>query len=102
MLFRSSVEAAELLELYLWSSDDGPQPPVASRNAQVEDELADVAIALLNLSAVAGIDLSAAVQRKLQKNGEKYPEGQSFGRLEKYTELAREIVETPVLRPKEE
>lgn len=97
-----SVEAAELLELYLWSSDDGPQPPVASRTDAVEEELADVAIALMNLSAVTGIDLAAAIERKMSKNGEKYPVDRSFGRLEKYTELAREVVETPVLRSREE
>lgn len=96
-----SVEAAELLELYLWSSDDGPQPPVASRLPRVEEEIADVAIALLNLCAVTGVDLAAAVEGKLQKNAEKYPVGVSFGRLEKYTELAGPITETPVLRDPE-
>lgn len=95
-----SVEAAELLELYLWSSDEGPQPPVSSRQPRVEEEIADVAIALLNLCAVTGVDLAAAVERKLEKNGQKYPVGTSYGRLEKYTELAEvgPVTETPVLR----
>ena len=43
-----SVEAGELLELYLWSADDGPQPPVAERLPKVADEAADVFICLLN------------------------------------------------------
>ena len=60
-----SVEAGELLELYLWSADDGPQPPVASRRAKVADEAADVFICLLNLCNAAGIDLTAAVAEKL-------------------------------------
>ena len=42
------VEASELLELYLWSTDNGPQPPVSSRLPKVEDEAADVLICLLN------------------------------------------------------
>lgn len=82
-----SVEAAELLELYLWSSDDGPQPPVPSREPRVADEVADVAICLLNLCEQAGIDLSDAVARKLEKNAEKYPVAQAKGRMEKSTEL---------------
>ncbi len=83
-----SVEAGELLQLYLWSSDDGPQPPVATRAPKVEEEMADVAISLLNLAAVTGIDLAAAIERKLEKNAARYPVGKSRGRLEKYDELA--------------
>lgn len=82
-----SVEVAELLELYLWSSDQGPQPPVASRAPRVAEELADVAICLMNLAERTGVDLSAAIEAKLAKNAEKYPVEQSRGRLEKSTEL---------------
>lgn len=82
-----SVEAGELLALYLWSADGGPQPPVAARAPKVEDEAADVLISLLNLCNVAGIDLAAAVERKLRANAERYPVEASRGRLEKYTEL---------------
>ena len=82
-----SAEAGELLALYLWASDGGPQPPVASRGGQVEDEAADVLISLLNLCNVAGIDLAAAVDRKLVRNADRYPANLSRGRLEKYSEL---------------
>ena len=37
-----SVEAGELLELYLWCNDDGPQPMVVERGARVGGEAADV------------------------------------------------------------
>jgi NTP pyrophosphatase (non-canonical NTP hydrolase) len=84
-----SVEVGELLELYLWSADDGPQPPVASRRPKVEAELADVAICLLNLSARAGVDLSAAVAAKLAANAEKYPVELARGRMLKSTELGQ-------------
>ena len=47
-----SVEAAEVLELYLWSTDQGPQPPVASRVDKVPHELADVLICLDRKSVV--------------------------------------------------
>ena len=82
-----SVEAAELLQLYLWSSDQGPQPPVASRGPKVAEEAADVLICLLNLCEAAQIDLAAAVEAKLLKNAEKYPVEAARGRLERSEEL---------------
>jgi NTP pyrophosphatase (non-canonical NTP hydrolase) len=82
-----SVEAGELLELYLWSSDEGPQPAVPARAPRVAEEAADVLICLLNLCAHAGVDLSAALEAKLAKNALKYPAEAASGRLEKYDEL---------------
>ena len=82
-----NVEAGELLQLYLWSSDDGPQPPVASRLPQVADEAADVAICLLNFCDRAGVDLAAAVEAKLVRNAERYPVATARGRLERSEEL---------------
>lgn len=82
-----SAEAGELLALYLWSADGGPQPPVAARADKVADEAADVLISLLNLCNAADLDLAAAVERKLAANAAKYPVHAARGRLEKYTEL---------------
>lgn len=82
-----SVEAGELLELYLWSADEGPQPPVSSRTPKVADEAADVLICLLNFCDRAGVDLQAAFAHKLARNAEKYPVERARGRLEKSTEL---------------
>jgi NTP pyrophosphatase (non-canonical NTP hydrolase) len=81
-----SAEAGELLALYLWCEDDGPQPRVAARQEQVPDELADVAICLLNLCEAAGVDLAEAVAAKLAKNEAKYPVERVRGRMEKYDE----------------
>lgn len=82
-----SVEAGEVLELYLWSEDQGPQPPVAERQARVGEELADVLICLLNLADRAGVDLAQAFQHKLARNAQKYPVERARGRLEKWDEL---------------
>jgi dCTP diphosphatase len=82
-----SVEAGELLELFLWSADNGPQPPVAERGPKVADEAADVFICLLNFCNAAGIDLTAATLQKLERNAAKYPVDKARGRLEKSTEL---------------
>jgi dCTP diphosphatase len=87
-----SVEAAELLELYLWCADEGPQPAVAERIPKVADEAADVAICLLGFCERAGIDLAAAVERKVAANAARYPVAESKGRLEKAHELlARKV-----------
>lgn len=82
-----SVEAAELLELYLWCEDSGPQPAVDSRRPRVGEEAADVLICLLNFCEAAGIDLPAEVRAKLVKNAEKYPVEKARGRMEKAGEL---------------
>ena len=81
-----SVEASELLELYLWSSDDGPQPPVKSRNDKVAEEAADVLICLLNFCERAGVDILKATADKIRHNEQKYPTEQVRGRLEKHSE----------------
>lgn len=81
-----SVEAAELLELYLWCEDGGPQPAVEARAPRVADELADVLICLLSLAEATGVDLEGAFRAKLARNGEKYPAARVVGRMEKYDE----------------
>lgn len=89
MAMALSVEANELLELYLWASDDGPQPPVAERAPRVAEEAADVLICLLALCDRAGVDLAAAVEHKLARNAERYPVETARGRLEKASELSK-------------
>lgn len=81
-----SVEAGELLELFLWSTDEGPQPPQASRNAAVADEAADVLICLLNFCSRSGVDLAEAVRRKLDAASQKYPADRVRGKALKYDE----------------
>ncbi len=56
-----TIEAAEVLELFQWT--DKP----ASRD-QLSGELADVALYLLQLASVSGIDLEQAILAKLRQN----------------------------------
>jgi NTP pyrophosphatase (non-canonical NTP hydrolase) len=81
-----SVEANELLELYLWSEDGGPQPLHPDRVPKVAEEAADVLICLLNLCERAGIDLEAAFRAKLAAAEEKYPADRVRGKALKYDE----------------
>ena len=80
-----SVEAAELLECFLWvrdgeSIEDAKRPHIA-------EEAADVLICLINFCTQAGIDLPAAFASKLAKNAAKYPVEKARGSREKYDAL---------------
>ena len=81
-----AVEAAELLALYLWCEDDGPQPLTPERRPRVAEEAADVLICLLNLCDRAGVDLGAAVAAKLAQAERKYPADRVRGQALKYDE----------------
>ncbi len=81
-----NVEAGELLELYLWCADDGPQPMVDSRRSRVADEAADVLMCLLNFCERADVDLAAALRLKLAAAAQKYPADKVRGRALKYDE----------------
>jgi len=82
-----SVEAAELLELFLWASPGDEDEVMASRQAEVEAELADVLIQCLNFANATGVDVLAAVNRKIDDNEERYPVEKAKGSARKYTDL---------------
>jgi NTP pyrophosphatase (non-canonical NTP hydrolase) len=79
-----AVEAAELMEHFLWidnpASRDVVQDPV--KLGEIADEIADVACYLLALSNMLGIDLSEAILAKLAKNAIKYPVEKYRGRYQ--------------------
>jgi dCTP diphosphatase len=81
-----SVEAAELLELFLWVAGEGEDEALSTQRAEVEAELADVMIQCLNFANAAGIDVIAALNRKIEINEERYPADQVRGSAHKYTE----------------
>lgn len=78
-----AVEAAELMEHFLWVKDDASWEVVRDsvRLSQVRDEIADVAGCLFCLCNTLGIDLSSSIESKLKKNARKYPAEQYRGRL---------------------
>lgn len=77
-----SVEAAELLERFLWTRDGDASDVERSR-----EEIADVLIYALLLCDELGIDPEEAVAEKLAINEEKYPVELSRGKATKYDEL---------------
>jgi NTP pyrophosphatase (non-canonical NTP hydrolase) len=70
-----AVEAAELMEHFLWLDAEAARAVAAdpAKRGEIADELADVASQVLNLSNVLGIDLSDAIEAKMVKNARKYP-----------------------------
>jgi NTP pyrophosphatase (non-canonical NTP hydrolase) len=63
-----TLEAGEVLEHFQWV-EEAPDPD------ELGDELADVALYLLQLASLAGIDLEQAILLKLQRNYRRRWEG---------------------------
>jgi len=82
-----SIEAAELLELFQWSSDESIAGDVEERRADLERELADILVYCLLLAHDTGIDPAIAIDAKLAENGAKYPVEKARGSRVKYTDL---------------
>lgn len=77
-----AIETAELMEHFQWLTDG--QAAVAlqdeTRRAAVADELADVLIYALSLANALGVDASAAVLGKLERNELRFPAEEWRGR----------------------
>ncbi len=82
-----ALESAEVLEHFQWKNGDELRDYLASDKNKIADELADVFIYLLNLSARLGVDLVEAAHNKIEKNALKYPINKSKGNAKKYNEL---------------
>lgn len=84
-----SVEAAELLEIFQWLTDEeavnSPSNPDIKQRA--EEELADIFIYLTRFADKMGIDIFAAATAKLKLSALKYPVEKSKGSAKKYNEL---------------
>jgi NTP pyrophosphatase (non-canonical NTP hydrolase) len=76
-----SIEAAELLELFLWKGNEGADPD------KIKEELADIFTFSLILAHKHGLDVAEIVKEKIILNELKYPVDKSKGSSKKYTEL---------------
>ncbi|MBA0263941.1 nucleotide pyrophosphohydrolase [Stenotrophomonas maltophilia] len=86
-----SGEVGELNEIFQWMTEADSFKAASSEataNA-VRDEIADVALYLIRLSDVLGIDLNEAVSSKLTTNAAKYPVDLSRGVSTKYNKLSQ-------------
>lgn len=82
-----SVEAAELVEVFQWLTEDQSRNLDGAARERADEEIADVLLYLVRLADQLGIDPLAAAQRKLEKNARKYPADKARGNARKYDEL---------------
>ncbi len=62
-----ALEAGELLEHYQWTD-----APVGTKE-ELAEELADIFLYAFQFAQVNGIDITEAIQKKLEKSGKKFP-----------------------------
>ena len=81
------IEASELLEHFQWKSKEEVENYANEHKDKIEEEIADIAIYLFELADNLRIDLSEAMERKLNKNERKYPADKVRGKHTKYNKL---------------
>jgi dCTP diphosphatase len=85
-----SIEASELLELFLWKTpteiSNGMKSDPQFKRA-IEEELADVICFSLSLANCTNIDVSRIVTEKIATNRRKYPVEKAKGVATKYNKL---------------
>jgi NTP pyrophosphatase (non-canonical NTP hydrolase) len=71
-----SVEAAELLEIFQWLTPEQAAAVMADPESahRVRDEVADVLAYLLQFCAVLDIDVLAALDAKIDRNEQRFPQ----------------------------
>jgi NTP pyrophosphatase (non-canonical NTP hydrolase) len=82
-----SVEAAELLEIFQWLTEEESRNLPPAELAKVRDEMADVLNYLVRLADKLDVNLLEAARDKVKRNAEKYPVEKSRGHARKYSEL---------------
>ncbi|NNE93554.1 MAG: nucleotide pyrophosphohydrolase [Verrucomicrobiales bacterium] len=82
-----SIEASELLEIFLWHNAEETESATVEKRDRIEEEMADIAIYLVEMADNLEIDLIEAMKRKLARNAAKYPVEKAKGSHAKYNEL---------------
>ena len=86
-----AVEAAELLEIFQWLTEEQSKDIVNSEKkmAHVKEEIADVFLFLARLADTLDIDIEQAALDKIEVNRLKYPVDLSKGNAEKYNRRSK-------------
>lgn len=89
LLLSINLEAAELLELAQWKSDDEVEAMLEDEEfmERLGEECADVFLYMLLICERANIDLLSVAERKLKINEVKYPVELARGNAKKYSEF---------------
>ena len=83
------TESSELLEHFRFKSEKEIEEMFKDekKKGEISEETADVFYFLLRLAQKYDIDLSSELNKKIARNGKKYPIEKSRGSNKKYTEL---------------
>lgn len=81
-----SIEAAELMELFLWSKSEDSQKIFKEKEQDVKDEIADVLLGIFCFCNATGINLEQSFLSKLERAAQKYPVEKCKGKSNKYTD----------------
>ena len=82
-----STEANELLQIFRFKDKKEMDDLMMSdKKQEVEEELADVVYFALRFAQMNSIDLSTAIEKKIEKNNKKYPVDKVKGCNKKYNE----------------
>jgi dCTP diphosphatase len=86
-----AIEAAELMEHFQWLTTEQSKELLESKRkrVEVEDELADIAIFILDFCNLFDVDIEKIILRKLAKTARKYPVRLVKGKAHKYTYYRR-------------
>lgn len=76
-----SVEAAELLEAFLWKDPKDANPD------KIKEELADVLNYAFQMADKYGLDIKEIMLEKIRRNAAKYPVEKAKGSAKKYNEF---------------
>lgn len=82
-----AIEAAELMEHFMWLSGPESKEELEKNREAIEHEVADIFAFLLSFAAHYNVDLSRAYERKMMLNAQKYSVEKAKGRYEKYNKL---------------
>jgi len=82
-----AIEASELMQEFLWKTDEEITKLIAESPDSVADEIADIGAYLFLLSKDLNINVFDAIEQKMAKNAAKYPVNKCFGKATKYNKL---------------
>lgn len=81
------LEATEVLEHFQWRNGKEMEDYIAAHRDAIGEELADTLYWVLLMGHDLGIDVFAALSRKMDQNEAKYPVEKAKGSHAKYNEL---------------
>ena len=81
------LEAGEVMEHFQWKNKEEMEKYIISNKDDIAEELADVLYWILLMSNDLKIDISKALERKLDINEKKYPIKKAKGKHTKYNKL---------------